>query len=123
MINLKYLLKTLGYYAVFIILVIFICSLLNLIGVNSTVTNLLIFIFNLLAFFILGFKNGQKVPSKGYIAGAKMSGLFILLLIVINLFTAKNFFNIATIIYYIVLILAGIAGSMMGINKKEANEH
>lgn len=123
MINLKYLLKTLGYYAIFIILVIFICSLLNLIGVNSTVTNLLIFIFNLLAFFILGFKNGQKVSSKGYIAGAKMSGLFILLLIVINLFTAKNFFNIATIIYYIVLILAGIAGSMMGINKKEANEH
>ncbi len=119
----KYLLKTLGYYAIFIILVIFICSLLNLIGVNSTVTNLLIFIFNLLAFFILGFKNGQKVSSKGYIAGAKMSGLFILLLIVINLFTAKNFFNIATIIYYIVLILAGIAGSMMGINKKEANEH
>lgn len=118
----KYLLKTLGYYAIFIILIIFICSLLNLIGVNSTITNLIIFIFNLLAFFILGFKNGQKVPSKGYIAGIKMSGLFILVLIIINLFTAKNFFNIATIIYYIVLILAGISGSMMGINKKSTNE-
>ncbi len=117
----KYLLKTLGYYAIFIILVTFVCSLLNLIGVNSTITNLIIFIFNLLAFFILGFKNGKKVSSKGYIAGLKMSGLFLLVLIIINLFTAKNFFNLATIIYYIVLVLAGTAGSMMGINKKEAN--
>ena len=117
----KYLLKTLGYYAIFIILVTFVCSLLNLIGVNSTITNLIIFIFNLLAFFILGFKNGKKVSSKGYIAGLKMSGLFLLVLIIINLFTAKNFFNLVTIIYYIVLVLAGTAGSMMGINKKEAN--
>ena len=48
-----------------------------------------------------------------------MSGLFILVLIVINLFTAKNFFNVTTIIYYIILILAGTFGGMMGINKKE----
>lgn len=60
----KYLLKTLGYYVIFIILVTFICSLLNLIGVNSTITNLIIFIFNLLAFFILGFKNGKKLVAK-----------------------------------------------------------
>ena len=118
----KYLLKTLGYYAIFIILVTFICSLLNLIGVNSTITNLIIFIFNLLAFFILGFKNGKKASSKGYIAGLKMSGLFLLVLIVINLFTAKNFFNVSTIIYYIVLVLAGTTGGMVGINKKEVNE-
>ena len=119
----KYLLKTLGYYAIFIVLIIFICSLLNLIGVNSSITNLIIFIFNVLAFFILGFKNGKKVDNKGYLAGLKMSLLFILLLVVINLFTARNFFNIATIIYYIILILVGITGSMMGINKKDASEH
>ena len=118
----KYLLKTLGYYAIFIVLITFICSLLNLVGVNSTITNLLLFIFNILAFFILGFKNGKKVTSKGYIAGLKMSGLFILVLIIINLFTAKKIFALATIIYYIILILAGVAGSMMGINKKESSE-
>ena len=115
----KYLFKTLGYYAIFLILIIFICSLLNLIGVNSTITNLVLFIFNLMAFFIFGFKNGKKAVSKGYIAGLKMSGLFILVLIVINLFIAKNFFNVTTIIYYILLILAGTFGGMMGINKKE----
>ena len=119
----KYLLKTLGYYCIFIILITFICSLLNLIGVNSTITNLIIFIFNMITFFFLGFKNGKCVVSKGYIAGIKMSLLFIMVLIIINLFTARNFFSITTIIYYIVLILAGITGSMMGINKKDASEH
>ena len=119
----KYLLKTLGFYAIFIILITFICSLLNLIGVNSTITNLIIFIFNMIMFFFLGFKNGKCVVSKGYIAGIKMSLLFILLLIVINLFTARNFFSISTIVYYVILMLSGIAGSMIGINKKDANKH
>ena len=119
----KYLLKTLGFYAIFIILITFICSLLNLIGVNSTFTNLIIFLFNIIMFFCLGFKNGKRVISKGYIAGIKMSLLFILLLIVINLFTARNFFSISTIVYYVILMLSGIAGSMIGINKKDANKH
>lgn len=117
----KYLLKTLGYYAIFIILITFICSLLNLIGVNSTITNLLLFIFNTLAFFILGFKNGKVTPSRGYISGLKMSLLFLLVLIIINLFTAKSLFSIPTIIYYITLTLSGVSGGMLGINKKDTN--
>ena len=119
MINLKYLLKYLGYYSVFIILLTFICSLLNLIGVNSTITNLMIFIFNILAFFIFGFKSGKKASNKGYIAGLKIGGLFLLILIIINLFSARNFFNITTIIYYVVLLLSSTLGGSLGINKKE----
>ena len=119
MINLKYLLKYLGYYSVFIILLTFICSLLNLIGVNSTITNLMIFIFNILAFFIFGFKTGKKASSKGYIAGLKIGGLFLLILIIINLFSARAFLNITTIIYYVVLLLSSTLGGSLGINKKE----
>ena len=119
MINLKILLKHLGYYTIFIILLVFICSLLNLIGVNSTITNLIIFLFNIIAFFYFGFINGKKASSKGYIAGLKISGLFLIILIIINLFTTRSFFNITTIIYYIVLLLSGTLGGMLGINKKE----
>lgn len=115
----KYLLKYLGYYAIFIILLTFICSLLNLIGVNSTITNLMIFVFNILAFFIFGFKTGKKANNKGYIAGLKIGGLFLLILIIINLFSARNFFNITTIIYYVLLILSSTLGGSIGINKKE----
>ena len=117
---LKNLLKYLGFYSIFLLLLVFITSLLNLIGVNSSITNLMIFIFNILAFFIFGFKNGKNVSNKGYLAGLKLGGLFLLLLIIISLFTAKNIFSLSTIIYYIALLLASILGGSIGINKKKS---
>ncbi|MBD9106663.1 TIGR04086 family membrane protein [bacterium] len=115
---LKNLLKYLGYYTLFLITLVFITSLLNLIGVNSTITNLLIFIFNISLFFIFGLKNGKKASNKGYLAGLKVGGLFLLVLIIISLFTSKNIFSLSTFIYYLVLILASTLGGSLGINKK-----
>lgn len=114
----KNLLKYLGYYTLFLITLVFITSLLNLIGVNSTITNLLIFIFNISLFFIFGLKNGKKASNKGYLAGLKIGGLFLLILIIISLFTSKNIFSLSTFIYYLVLILASTLGGSLGINKK-----
>ena len=115
---LKNLLKYLGFYFIFLLLLVFITSLLNLIGVNSTITNFLIFIFNIIAFFIFGFKNGRLAKSKGYLAGLKVGGLFLSILIIISLFTSKNIFSLTTIIYYVILLLASIMGGSLGINKK-----
>lgn len=114
----KNLLKYLGYYTLFLITLVFITSLLNLIGVNSTITNFLIFIFNISLFFIFGLKNGKKANNKGYLAGLKVGGLFLLVLLIISLFTSKNLFSLTTIIYYLVLILASTLGGSLGINKK-----
>lgn len=114
----KNLLKYLGYYTLFLITLVFITSLLNLIGVNSTITNLLIFIFNIILFFIFGLKSGKKASNKGYLAGLKVGGLFLLVLIIISLFTSKNIFSLSTFIYYLVLILASTLGGSLGINKK-----
>lgn len=114
----KYLLKCLGFYAIFLVLLVFICSLLNLIGVNSSITNLMIFLFNVAAFLFFGIKAGSKASSKGYIAGLKISGLFLLLLFIINLFTLDKIFKLSTIIYYLILLLVGTFGGMLGINKK-----
>ncbi len=114
----KNLLKYLGYYTLFLITLVFVTSLLNLIGVNSTITNLLIFIFNISLFFIFGLKNGKKASNKGYLAGLKVGGLFLLVLIIISLFTSKNIFSLSTFIYYLVLILASTLGGSLGINKK-----
>ncbi len=115
---LKNLLKYLGFYSIFLFLLVFITSLLNLIGVNSTITNLMIFIFNIAAFFIFGLKNGRLATCKGYLAGLKVGGLFLGLLIIISLFASKNIFSLTTIIYYVTLILASIMGGSLGINKK-----
>lgn len=115
---LKNLLKYLGYYTLFLLSLVFITSLLNLIKVNSTITNLMIFIFNITLFFVFGLKNGKKANNKGYLAGLKVGGLFLLILIIISLFTSKNIFSLSTLIYYIVLILASTLGGCLGINKK-----
>lgn len=115
----KTLIKYLGYYVAFLLLLVFLCSFLNLLGINNTITNFIIFIFNLIFYFIFGLKNGINAPNKGYIAGLKVGLLFLIPLIIINLFTIRIFFNITTIIYYIILLLTSILGGMMGINKKK----
>ena len=111
--------KIIGYYLLIFILVSFICSLFNLLGLNSTITHLIFFITNGILFFIAGFKNGIISKEKGYLAGLKISLLLLLNLIIINLITTRSFFNLSTIIYYLILILLGISGGMIGINKKK----
>ncbi len=118
MIIIKYYLKELGYYTIFLILLIFITSLLNLLGLSTSITNLLIFIFNVLSFLIFGYRSGKKVNSKGYIAGLKISGLFILLIVIVNIIINKDIFKLTTFIYYIILLITGLFGGMLGINKK-----
>ncbi len=114
--------KYLGYYVISLILLIFICSLLNLVGVNSTITNLILFIFNATLFFIFGLKSGKKANSKGFLEGIKIGGLFLLVLIIISLFTNKTIFSLSTFIYYLVLMLASVAGGSIGINKKDSQK-
>ena len=114
----KYFMKYLGYYVISLILLIFICSLLNLVGVNSTITNLILFIFNATLFFVFGLKSGKNANNEGL----KIGGLFLLVLIIISLFTNKTIFSLSTFVYYLVLMLASIAGGSIGINKKDSQK-
>ena len=96
---------------------IFICSFLNLLGLNSTITNLFLFIYNIILFLIFGFKNGSKSKEKGYLAGLKIALLFLIILLLTNIFISHNIFHITTIIYYVILLLTGTFGGMLGISK------
>lgn len=113
------LLKNIGFYLLFLILLLFICSLLNLLGVNSTITSFLLLIFNMALFLIYGFKTGIKSKEKGFLAGLKISLIMLLILMVINIFTSKNMFNLSTLVYYLILLLTGTFGGMLGINKRK----
>ncbi len=115
----KKLMKNVGFYSIFLIIIVFLCSLLNLIGTNYTITNLLLLIFNILAFFVFSFSTGKTATAKGYIAGLKQGLLFLGVLIIISLISSRNIFTLSTIIYYVVLLLTSLIGGMMGINKKD----
>ena len=112
-------LKKIGFYIIFLILVTFLCSLLNLIGVNSTVTNLILFIFNAVLFLIYGFKFGVKAKKQGYLAGLKIGVILIIILFIINIVISQKTFSISMIIYYLILLLCSTLGGMLGISKKK----
>ena len=100
------------------IIFIFFCSLLNLIGVNSSITNFLIFLFNITMFLILGFKCGKITNKKGYLSGIIISLILCFMLIVIDIIFFHKIISFITIIYYTILLFTGTFGGMLGKSKK-----
>ena len=86
---------------------------------NFNTTSILFIILMIIIFLIMGYQFGKKANKKGYIEGLKIGLCLILVLIFINLIFYNSNFSLERIIYYIVLILSSIMGSMLGINKKE----
>lgn len=105
-------------------LIIFLSSIVT-IPIFLTIFNLLklktnriiIIIIGALLMFIIGLIIGKKSESKGYLNGLLLSVISILILLIISLIFRFPL-NINTLIYYIILILATVFGSMLGINKK-----
>jgi len=58
---------------------------------------------------------GKNTKSKAYLEGLKFTSLYIFLSMIISLLT-KNPFNFKLILCYLLFLLSGIIGSMIGIN-------
>ena len=114
-------LKFISIFLIMELAITFIMSLLNLLGVQSGITSLIIFIFNIILIFILSFINAKKKTKNGYLEGLLLGIIFIFIMILIKLILFNSNFNIATILYYLILIITSIIGGMFGINKKEVN--
>lgn len=105
-------------------LIIFLTSIV-LIPVFLTIFNLfklktnriMIIIIGAILMFIIGLILGKQSESKGYLNGLLLSVITILLLVITSLIF-KFPLNINTLIYYVILIITTILGSMIGINKK-----
>lgn len=111
-------LKFIGIFLAIELAITFVMSLFNLLGASGEITSLIIFILNIILFFALSFINAKKKQKRGYLEGLFIGLIFILLMYLIKLIIVNNSFNIATIIYYIILLLSSILGGMFGINKK-----
>lgn len=105
-------------------LIIFLTSIVT-IPILLTIFNLLklktnrimIIIIGSLLMFIIGLILGKKSESKGYLQGLLLSVITILILVILSLIL-KFPLNINTLIYYVILTITTILGSMLGINKK-----
>lgn len=103
------------------LMISFIASLLNLLGVNSGITSIVLLVSNGVLFFILAFLNGKTSKSKGYLSGLVLSIIFILIMFIINSLLFGLNIKLGTIIYYIILIMISIFAGSIGINKKKDN--
>lgn len=100
-----------------ILISISILSLANILGVPKNITNILIMLIMIAIFIIFGFFKGKNTEKNGYLQGLKIGSLLILILLVLGIITFD--FEFKTILYYLILLLSSIFGSMIGINMKK----
>ena len=115
---LKYL-KSFSYTLISIfILNIVISSLYYFDLIKNSTFNISRTIITLISVLIGGFYIGKYSKEKGYIEGLKLGIIIIVFMIVFSLVLKSNF-NITMFLYYVMIIISSILGSMIGINKKK----
>ncbi len=119
----KYL-KNLGMSFIYIISTIliftFIISILNYFNIfNDKVTSIFKIIIPITAMLIGGFYIGKRSNKKGFLEGIKLGGIFSIFLIIFNYLAFDNSFKIKYLLFYLILIITCILGSMIGINRKK----
>lgn len=67
--------------------------------------------------FVNSFILGKKAEKKGYLEGCKFGGIVVLLMFLPTIFSAS--FKARVIIYYIIIMISAILGSMIGISRKK----
>ncbi len=65
---------------------------------------------------------GIKTIKKGWLAGVKYGALFIIIITIINFVFYHNPYKMTNILYYFIIILTSILGSMLGINLKKSEQ-
>lgn len=122
MIILNKLINYLKFISIFLIielLLTFITSLLNLLGLNSGITTIILLIANIIIFFILNFLNARQWQKKGLIEGLTLSFIFLIFMVLIKIILFDNKLYLSTIIYYLILLFTGLFGALVGVNKKK----
>ncbi|MBQ9011272.1 MAG: TIGR04086 family membrane protein [Bacilli bacterium] len=101
-----------------ILILTFLITLLNYSNIlNIKITNVFKIIIPLFSLALGGYLMGKKANKKGYLEGLKLGFVFVFTILIINLI----FFgiNLKDIIFYILLIISSVFGSMFGINNKK----
>ena len=119
----KYL-KKLGFSFLYIIgsilVLTFIITILSYFNIlNDKITSIIKIIIPIISMLIGGFYIGKKSLKKGFLEGLKLGGIFSCILIIFNYLALDNSFKLKYMLFYIILIISSILGSMIGINRKK----
>lgn len=120
----KYL-KKLGISLLFIIasllILTFLFTTLNYFNIiNSKIMNIAKIVIPLFSLALGGFILGKNANKNGWLEGLKIGLIIITLIAIGNLIFIKNI-NAKDTIFYLLLLISSIFGSMFGINMKKEN--
>lgn len=114
----KKFIKPLLYSISIYIVLTFLISILNYIGILSgTFLTIIKIIIPTIIFFINGLLIGKESIQKGWLNGLISGSILIIIMIILDLILNIKF-NIKLPIFYILYLIICILGSILGINKK-----
>ena len=102
------------------LLLLSIFNLTNLLG--GTPSAIISMAFGAFSFFLAGFVRGKKRAKNGYVAGLLTGGTLLLIVFLISILIFRVRINPAMLIYYAILLISCIVGSVIGINKRKEVE-
>lgn len=121
----KYL-KNLGisllYIIVPILVLTFISTLLHYLGLfNNSIMKIVKIIIPIVSMFVGGFIIGKKQGRNGWLEGLKLGLIFLIILTLFNILGLDSAISIKMVIYYLILVIATILGSIVGVNRLKPN--
>lgn len=112
-------LKSIGISILSILILNIFITLLQYFNVSSNIINFLKIFSIIISFFISSFILGTKSLKKGYLEGLKFGTIIIFILLILSLIFFKDDLSFKNILYYLIILISSIFGSMIGIQKKK----
>lgn len=95
----------------------FIITLLNYFNIISDkIISIFKILIPIISMFIGGFYIGIHSNNKGYLEGLKLGSLFSIFLLIFNFLALSNSFKLKYLLFYLIILVSCILGSMIGIN-------
>ena len=108
--------------SVFILIIsMFVLSVLSYFNIlNGKALIIIQMLICFLSILIGSYKQGKCSNKKGYIEGAKIGGLYLILFSIINIIFYR-LFHLKNYLYYILTLIISAFGGMIGISRKKNN--
>ena len=111
--------KSLGLFLLSLLVLNIIISIFSYLEIfNLNISKILMIISLITSSLLSGIYLGLRTNQKGYIEGLKLSLIVLIIFTFFNLILRN--FNKYTIIYYLIITILIVLGSMIGINKKKS---
>ena len=112
--------RTLLYMFIIIIMFTLLITILSYFNIfNDNITKIMKYIIPIISTFIGGIMMGTRTNKKGIIEGLRLSFIIISIFMLFSIILSS--FKLQSLIYYLIIIITTIFGSLIGVQKKIQN--